>query len=146
MDNEVSIGEAYAQEINSLHIPDDAGEFAAGLEAVLHRIPDGWGRRIWCERGWYPIVVDVDHQLAEMDPAYVVHQVKEKFGGLRYYFTPSDTASKDQVRQMHEVASRAERQAAITCEVCGATVDVDLRRGARWQTLCSSCASVVGEN
>ncbi|MHB8189259.1 MAG: hypothetical protein ACYDHP_02295 [Ferrimicrobium sp.] len=146
MDNETSVGEAYAQEINSLHIPDDAGEFAADLEAVLHRIPDGWGRSIWCERGWYPIAVDVDRQLAEIDPAYIVHQVKEKFGGLRYYFTPSDTASEPQVRKMRDVVARAKRKATGTCEVCGATADVDLRKGAHWQTACSTCASPAISN
>ncbi|MHB1733448.1 MAG: hypothetical protein ACYCU8_08335 [Ferrimicrobium acidiphilum] len=146
MDIEVSIGEAYAQEINSLQIPDDVGEFAAGLEAVLHRIPDGWGRNIWCERGWYEIVVEVDRRLAQLDPAYVVRQVKEKYGSLRYYFAPSDAASEDVVRQMKDVVAKAERQAAITCEVCGATVDVVLREGPRWQTVCSTCASAPSDN
>lgn len=45
---------------DALHVPDDAGEFAAPLEALLRRIPDGWGRWISCDAGWYQLVVDLD--------------------------------------------------------------------------------------
>src|SRR5688500_7052165 len=30
--------------LDSLHIPEDAGEFRDALVAMLHRIPDNWGR------------------------------------------------------------------------------------------------------
>jgi hypothetical protein len=75
--------------LDALHVPADAGELAPALERILRRIPDGWGRWISCGPGWYPILVHLDTQLAAIDPGYVVHQVKEKFGGLRYYAEPS---------------------------------------------------------
>ena len=31
------------------------------------------------------MIVGLDAQLAALDPEYTVHQVKEKFGGLRFY-------------------------------------------------------------
>jgi hypothetical protein len=35
---------------------------------------------------WYPLLVELDEQLGALLPNYVLHQVKEKFGGLRYYW------------------------------------------------------------
>lgn len=67
-------------------VPADAGEWAAGLEALLRRIPAGWGRTISCDAGWYPLLCRLDAAMAAVSPGYVVHQVKEKFGGLRFYF------------------------------------------------------------
>jgi hypothetical protein len=32
---------------------------------------------------WYPLVISLDERLAAIDPDYIVHQVKEKFGTLR---------------------------------------------------------------
>lgn len=73
-----------------LRLPDDAGEYAPGLRRILMRIPDGWGRWISCDRGWYPLLVELDEQISRLDPLYEIHQVKEKFGGLRYYYAASD--------------------------------------------------------
>lgn len=41
---------------------------------------------------WLPIVEKLHRDLLEIDPGYVVAQVKEKFGGLRYYAYPSRNA------------------------------------------------------
>ncbi|HTU84668.1 MAG TPA: hypothetical protein VMF57_03780 [Solirubrobacteraceae bacterium] len=72
--------------VNAVHVPDDAGEYAQALRRMLVRIPDGWGRWIGCSRGWYAIVVDLDQQLGALFPGYELHQVKEKYGGLRFYW------------------------------------------------------------
>jgi len=74
--------------INSIHIPKHAGQYEAALIAILKRIPDGWGRWISCDPGWYPIIVDLDAALASLCPDYVVLQIKEKYGTLRYYAEP----------------------------------------------------------
>lgn len=75
-----------AKVINTLHLPEDAGEHAAGLERILGRIPDGWGRWIGCDAGWYPLLIDLDRQIAALLPEYEIHQVKEKYGTLRFYW------------------------------------------------------------
>lgn len=72
--------------MNSIHVPADAGEHAEALAAMLRRIPDGWGRWIGCGSGWYALIVELDEQLCALLPNYAIHQVKEKFGGLRYYW------------------------------------------------------------
>lgn len=77
--------EAMQDYLNSIHIPEDAGEHADDLRRILARIPDGWGRWISCASGWFPMVIELDRKLAELIPDYELHQVKEKFGTLRYY-------------------------------------------------------------
>jgi len=72
--------------LDAIHVPDDAGEHRAGLERILRRIPDGWGRWIGCGPGWYPIIVDLADAIAELVPEYEIHQVKEKYGTLRFYW------------------------------------------------------------
>ena len=71
--------------LNQLHVPEDAGEYEEGLRKILRRIPLRWGRWISCGKGWYPLLIELDQKLAEVFPDYELHQVKEKFGTLRYY-------------------------------------------------------------
>lgn len=66
-------------------------------------------------RGWLKIIVDLDAKLAEIDPNYQLQQVKEKFGGLRYYAV-TETDHREVFRQL---IAEAEQVAAVTCEVCG---------------------------
>jgi len=126
---------------DSLHIPEDAGELAPALELILRRIPDGWGRWLSMSRGWYPIVVELDRRLAELDEDYVVHQVKEKFGGLRYYVEPSESASPGTRTAMREAVKAAEVLSERTCEECGADGAVLRDDRVYWQTLCDECAT-----
>lgn len=72
--------------LNSVHVPSDAGIHREGIERILNRIPDGWGRWIDCGPGWYPIVVNLADKIAELVPMYEVHQIKEKYGTLRFYW------------------------------------------------------------
>jgi len=67
--------------------------------------------------GWKWIVEDCDRLLARLDPDYEIHQVKEKFGTLRYYY------GSDKDYELQEIMDAVVRQAEIlsssTCEVCG---------------------------
>ena len=71
--------------LNTIHTPEDAGEYEDDLRRILSRIPPRWGRWISCASGWYPLIIELDKKLAEIFPDYELHQVKEKFGTLRYY-------------------------------------------------------------
>lgn len=72
--------------------------------------------------GWWPILQalcsNIQHYLnwknknGEVVPQVVVAQIKEKFGGLRFYYDGGD----DQIRGM---VSMAESWASKTCETCG---------------------------
>jgi hypothetical protein len=130
--------------LNALHIPADAGPFAAALETILRRIPDGWGRWISHDAGWYPIVVRVDQCLSAIDPEYVVHQVNEKFGTLRYYCAPSgQEPGPAALDAFGAIIGEAERASAITCERCG---EPGVLHETRYlvKTLCTSCANNLG--
>ncbi|GLP76373.1 hypothetical protein TUM20983_34830 [Mycobacterium antarcticum] len=129
---------------NALHIPADAGEHAAAIETILRRIPDNWGRWLSVDAGWYPLVIATDARLAALDPVYRVHQIKEKFGTLRYYYWPSsDDASPELLDALDAITDDAERASAITCERCGEPGV--LQRTRYWaKTLCHSCAEPLG--
>jgi len=130
--------------LNALHIPTDAGSFAAALETILRRIPNGWGRWISHDAGWYAILVGIDQLLAAIDPDYVVHQVKEKFGTLRYYCAPSgDEPSPAVSDAFRAITGEAERASAITCERCSEPAGLHETRYLV-KTLCASCADSLG--
>lgn len=68
--------------------------------------------------GWQPLVRETHEKLVALDPDYTIDQVKEKFGGLRYYFSGSEDSPWDAMRI---VVMEAERTSEVTCEDCGAT-------------------------
>lgn len=128
--------------INAPHVPSDAGPYTQALERILRRIPDGWGRWISHDAGWYQIVAALDERLVAIDPDYVVHQVKEKFGALRYYCAPSGELSTERWDKFHDIIGEAERMSAVTCERCGKP-GVLHRRNHLVKTLCASCAETL---
>lgn len=129
---------------NAIRVPGDAGDDAGALEAILRRIPDGWGRWIGVGRGWYPIVTALDRRLADLDRGYRVLQVKEKFGTLRYYWDRDETNPSETVwEQGEEFVRAAEVLSARTCDECGGSGSLLERRG--WlRTLCGACGSSLG--
>jgi len=62
--------------------------------------------------GWSDIIYDLHKKLLEENPDYVIHQVKEKFAGLRYYIGKM-------TEQGHEYIREAEELSLQTCEECG---------------------------
>lgn len=56
------------------------------MAPVLARFDNPAWAGISCGRGWYPILLRLDAQIAQIAPDYQVLQVKEKFGALRYYW------------------------------------------------------------
>lgn len=126
---------------DKLHVPDDAGEYRDGLVSIMLRIAPNWGRWISCDKGWYPIIVELDRQLAEIDPDYKLHQVKEKLGGLRYYFR-SEVPDPD--GWMRALVRAAETRCETTCELCGQRGTRHTNGRAWLKTLCTSCAADLG--
>lgn len=87
--------------------------------------------------GWWVIIeqlcANIQHHLnwknkeSEVVPQVVVHQIKEKFGGLRFYYGGGDDEISGMVRM-------AESWAANACEGCGGIAS---RRSGGWiRTLC----------
>jgi hypothetical protein len=87
--------------------------------------------------GWWPILeslcgqiqhhLDWKNKKLEVVAQVTVDQIKEKFGGLRFYYSGGD----DEISGM---VSMAESWAAHSCETCGAPGE---RRDGGWiKTLC----------
>lgn len=136
--------DVYADTRDYLNVPDEAGEYRDALIRILSRISKGWGRWISCSAGWYPIICELDADLAELDGAYVLHQVKEKFGGLRYHAYSERYRGRD--TPFHDLIKAAVERSQRTCESCGAPGRLceTCCPGEGWrrvQTLCDDCAS-----
>ena len=94
-----------------------------------------WGFE--CGDGWYNIIntlcaniqnhIDWKNKKEIVVPQVIVDQVKEKFGGLRFYYEGGDDVIDGMVRM-------AEGMSEVTCEICGKPGE---SQGSGWiRTLC----------
>ena len=90
----------------------------------------GWG--IECDDGWFELLDELSKKLEPFN--VVASQVKEKFGGLRFYIDPCDGSVYDTVT---EIISDAENQSYKVCEICGK--DGEQRQGGWLRTTCDEC-------
>ena len=94
-------------------------ELQLQIEALKKKIVPEYWKSIDVDEGWYQIVVDCDNLLTEIDPDYQIAQIKQKFGGLRYYFQPSDVNNGELYVKMNAVVLAYEKIASMTCEATG---------------------------
>lgn len=128
--------------LDSMHVPKDAGEHRDALIRMLLHIPEGWGRWVGCEAGWFGLLAELDADLVRLDREYILQQVKEKYGGLRYYAETSvpDAAIRD---AFHERIDDAERASRSVCERCARPGFLHERSD--WlRTLCPDCSQPLG--
>lgn len=91
----------------------------------------GWG--MTCGDGWFNIIKDLSEKLSKFEGVEAA-QVKEKFGGLRFYV---DGTTTENYKEVHKIISEAERKSFETCENCG---EPGKQRGGGWiRTLCDKC-------
>lgn len=69
-----------------------------------------WG--FACDDGWFGLIDAISLLLSKHDQNIKAIQIKEKLGGLRFYYSPVDAYSRGVV-QMAECIS------GVTCEICG---------------------------
>ena len=111
-------------------------------EHIQKRIDAGMGCGSGIGKGWLPIVVELDKQLAELDPEYKIDQIKEKFGGLRFYVSSEPPNSS--MRAIYDLINEAETNSYQTCEMCGAPGERCSPN--RWiLTLCENCNKEVSK-
>jgi len=88
-------------------------------------------REIACLPGWLNLIDELCRTLQihlDIHPDVTqvqVLQVKEKFGGLRFYFSGGDATC-------HEAVAAATERSLSTCEVCGQAGSLG---GGRWLTV-----------
>jgi hypothetical protein len=88
--------------------------------------------------GWGPLIRGLDANLRALDPDYRIGQIKEKFGGLRYYV---DSFSGD-TELADKLVRAAEDVSFKICEDCGGPGDRSSTNKGFWiKTLCPRCAA-----
>lgn len=87
---------------------------------------------IECGDGWYDLLDRTCEALSKIEPVPVAEQIKEKYGGLRFYV---GSATDEQF----QIIDAAETESYEICERCGAP---GRPRGKGWiTTLCDECNS-----
>lgn len=83
-----------------------------------------------CNEGWYPLIQKLIEDLIQLGWDKHVTQVKEKFGGLRFYINEGSN-------EVHDRITKAEQESYTICEMCGAPGEI--RRDLGWyRTLCEA--------
>lgn len=83
-----------------------------------------------CNEGWYPLIQKLIEDLIQLGWNKQVTQVKEKFGGLRFYINEGSD-------EIHTRITKAEVESYTICEQCGAPGEI--QRDIGWyRTLCDS--------
>ena len=104
------------------------------LEKIKSRFAEEYQSFIDVGKGWHQIIINLDKALSKLDPNYKIYQIKEKFGGLRYY------CSSDNNKLAREIISEAEKVADKTCENCGKSGTLVINNG-WYYTCCVDCSS-----
>lgn len=86
--------------------------------------------------GWEELITECYNLCIEY--SVDIHQVKEKFGGLRFYVGGVSTDKADEFyNKLDAICNRADS----TCENCGKPGELDTDRG-WYKTLCPDCTQV----
>lgn len=82
--------------------------------------------------GWDELILSTHRAILALGP-YRIFQIKEKFGGLRYYI--------EGTTEQQELAREAENRSALICEECGAPGHLGQKGKMGWvKTLCDEHA------
>lgn len=131
------------EDFEALIAARDTPERHEKMKPILDRIPPEWGKYL-PEVGWDDLLLEANSELEKIDPDYIIAQVKQKFGELRFYTFHSDEFSEsesDMDRQaFQEIITEVEEKSTRTCEHCGK--DAVRRSGGRISVLCDDHAKV----
>jgi hypothetical protein len=93
-----------------------------------------WGFDI--DDGWFNIVYDLSKKITEIAPEVQALQVKEKYGGLRFYIGEVLNEHADII---YKLIYDAEEKSFKTCELCGTIENVTTNEQNWIKTLCDNC-------
>ena len=103
------------------------------LENIKNRFIEGYDKSIGVGEGWYPIIISLDKALSLIDPEYKIYQIKQKFGGLRYYCEAKSYGI------VQTLIAEAETESFNTCENCGKFEELKNNKD-HVTTLCQECS------
>ncbi|OCX68048.1 hypothetical protein A6M27_19200 [Acidithiobacillus thiooxidans] len=77
----------------------------------------------WCEDGWYPLLRALSQTLEtygqEHDIRIHVHEVKQKFGTMRYYYGYDGVLPDRQKHALFQIDEEYEDRSRRICKHCG---------------------------
>ena len=89
-----------------------------------------------CGNGWkslyQPLVDWVEKYNSEHEDKIEIRQIKEKFGGLRFYVSSYPD-------ELFDLIGKAEEESYRVCEFCGTRENVGLTVGGWYTTICLDC-------
>lgn len=92
-----------------------------------------------CMGGWTPLINSTIEKMLAVCPQTVFHQIKEKFGGLRIYWSAEGCDDQETINNLVAISSDAELASYLICEVCGSLRDIGITDKGWVQTVCHSC-------
>lgn len=103
------------------------------LDPLRARFRPPWARAVFVGQGWWPLLVDVDAELAALDPDYRLRVIREELSEL--VIEAETTLIGQPADSFGRAVMEAERRAGRICEVCGRRGRF-LRQGRFFVVLC----------
>ena len=88
-----------------------------------------------CDNGWSDLILELHEKLLAIDPNYIILQIKEKFGYLRYYYS----TELEDYSEMENLVSEYTKKSGEICEKCGSTNTIDANLGGWYKRWCETC-------
>jgi hypothetical protein len=88
-----------------------------------------------CDSGWNDIIADIHSKIVILHPKYEIFQIKEKFGGLRFYIEGVPDELFDEI---YDIIGDGEKLSYKTCEICGDEGKLS-KLGWLVKTVCKNC-------
>lgn len=102
---------------------------------IQDRLNKGMGCWSHIEKGWLPLLEELDRKISEINPDYVLDQIKEKFGVLTVYVSHDFVnETQEQYFQIEKLIAETRQKSSEICDVCGNSGS--LQKGSWWRTLC----------
>lgn len=112
---------------------------------VFSSIPSGWYNILYnlCEE-LTPILNEERSKITEdpEQPLFYVHQIKEKFGGLRFYFM-MNTENTELHENIQKLIDIAEDKSYDTCQITG-KIGTLCKKGSHYMTLSEEVRNAQG--
>jgi hypothetical protein len=114
-------------------------------KTISHNLPAGWYKIVdkLCSE-LTPILEEALEESPETpeEPLFSVLQVKEKFGGLRFYYM-MNTKDDELYRRIQTAVDNAEDTSYSTCQITG-NIGVLCKDGSHFMTLCEDSRISMG--
>jgi|APGre2960657423_1045063.scaffolds.fasta_scaffold00094_15 hypothetical protein len=110
-------------------------EISTEIQQLFKKIKPPYNSSIDAGEGWYQLILDCDKELTAIDAKYAILQIKQKFGGLCYYMTPSNKTTPEQRDSMWAILEKYEELSRNTCEETGCSGVLMQSVGGSYKTL-----------